>query len=135
MALDRRSRSGAGRRIGHGAVATTVEMQVTRILDMMGMMGMMDMMGIMGDGGMTGMLERMREAEGAGRVWGKGPDRISGEWWVHGQIPWARVGLIVFIGPCCCGFRRRRRRTLTRSSTRGMPRSCHGQLESWQLVD
>jgi hypothetical protein len=48
MALDRRSRSGAGCRIGHGAVATTVEMQVTRMLDMMGMMG------DGGDGGMTG---------------------------------------------------------------------------------
>jgi hypothetical protein len=62
-----------------------------------------------GHGGMTGTMDVEGEADGAGRVWGKGPDGIWGEWWVHGQIPWARVGLIIFIGPCCCGFRRRRR--------------------------
>jgi hypothetical protein len=84
---------------------------------------------------MTGMMERMREDEGAGRVWGKGPDRISGVWWVHGQIPWARVGLIVFPLPLPSGRAAvafgADGDTLTRSSTRGMPTSCHGRLESW----
>jgi hypothetical protein len=49
------------------------------------------------------------------------------------KIPWARVGLMVLplpSGRAAVAFGAEGD-TLTRSSTRGMPRLCYRQLESW----